>query len=178
MRGGIAQTRDRKGLVMSDACCSPSDAAIAQAIREQRQRGYYTGAIDCINERAREIDALRIATHADDCHSWGPRHYECAARKIAELQAQVDGLKHEIGDLHMTLKQREDFIGTKQMDCLIAIKDREKAEAALAECREDANRLDWLADKENSIGDVMLPTECVEKNPHSLRAAIDAARAK
>ena len=41
--------------------------------------------------------------------------------------------------------------------------------------KKDAERLDWLADPNNSIGNVQLPTECVTENLHSLRAAIDAA---
>lgn len=44
------------------------------------------------------------------------------------------------------------------------------------EWKRDAERLDWLADPNNSIGNVQLPTECVTENLHSLRAAIDAAR--
>ena len=39
----------------------------------------------------------------------------------------------------------------------------------------DTARLDWLADRENNIGEVKLPTECVQAHPESLRAAIDAA---
>lgn len=39
----------------------------------------------------------------------------------------------------------------------------------------DSERLDWLADPKNSIGNVQLPTVCVERNPHSLRDAIDDA---
>ena len=32
-----------------------------------------------------------------------------------------------------------------------------------------------LADKNNAIGNVQLPAECVQAHPESLRAAIDAA---
>lgn len=39
----------------------------------------------------------------------------------------------------------------------------------------DTVRLDWLADKHNKIGSVLLPRECVEKHLDSLRDAIDAA---
>ena len=39
----------------------------------------------------------------------------------------------------------------------------------------DTARLDWLADRENNIGNVQLPTECVQAHPESLRAAIDMA---
>ena len=39
----------------------------------------------------------------------------------------------------------------------------------------DTVRLDWLADKHNKIGSVLLPRECVEKHLDILRDAIDAA---
>lgn len=45
----------------------------------------------------------------------------------------------------------------------------------LAELRKDKSRLDWLADPANNIGNVQLPTDCVCRNPHSLRDAIDDA---
>jgi hypothetical protein len=41
----------------------------------------------------------------------------------------------------------------------------------------DEQRLDWLADRENKIGNVQLPRECIQVNMHSMRAAIDAAMA-
>lgn len=41
--------------------------------------------------------------------------------------------------------------------------------------RADAARLDWLADKDNEIGNVLLPTHCVTANLGSLRDAIDMA---
>jgi hypothetical protein len=40
---------------------------------------------------------------------------------------------------------------------------------------EDTVRLDWLADKHNKIGSVLLPRECVEKHLDNMRDAIDAA---
>jgi len=51
-------------------------------------------------------------------------------------------------------------------------------DTALDDCRRlaaDKLRLDWLADPNNYIGNVQLPREIVERNAHSLRAAIDAA---
>ena len=41
--------------------------------------------------------------------------------------------------------------------------------------RADAARLDWLADLDNIIGNVQLPTMCVMNNLHDMRAAIDEA---
>lgn len=42
----------------------------------------------------------------------------------------------------------------------------------------DTKRLDWLADRDNHIGNVQLPAECVACNLHSMRDAIDAAMRK
>ena len=42
--------------------------------------------------------------------------------------------------------------------------------------RKDAERINWLADVNNTIGSVVLPREIVEANMASLRQAIDAAR--
>ena len=39
----------------------------------------------------------------------------------------------------------------------------------------DTKRLDWLADRDNRIGNVQLPAECVACNLHSMRDAIDMA---
>lgn len=39
----------------------------------------------------------------------------------------------------------------------------------------DKARLDWLADPENTIGQVVLPEKCVHDHLDSMRAAIDAA---
>lgn len=44
--------------------------------------------------------------------------------------------------------------------------------------RRDAERLDWLSDPENNIGNVQLPIDCVKNNLHSLRGAIDEAMEK
>lgn len=47
--------------------------------------------------------------------------------------------------------------------------------AEVVRLRKDEKRLDWLADPDNHIGNVQLPTHCVMQNLHSLRDAIDAA---
>lgn len=48
-------------------------------------------------------------------------------------------------------------------------------EAELQELLKDKARLDWLADVNNAIGNVLLPTDIVERNLESLRDAIDEA---
>lgn len=48
-------------------------------------------------------------------------------------------------------------------------------EAELKELLKDKARLDWLADVDNTIGNVILPTDIVERNLGSLRDGIDEA---
>ena len=44
-----------------------------------------------------------------------------------------------------------------------------------AELRKDRARLDWMSGANNAICSVLLPTDIVERNLHSMRAAIDEA---
>ena len=44
-----------------------------------------------------------------------------------------------------------------------------------AELKKDKARIDWLADLDNEYGNVELPRDIVERNLHSMRAAIDEA---
>ena len=44
-----------------------------------------------------------------------------------------------------------------------------------AELQKDKARIDWLADPAQNIGDLTLPRDIVERNLHSMRAAIDEA---
>lgn len=46
---------------------------------------------------------------------------------------------------------------------------------ALADLYRDGQRIDWLADKSNTLGQVLLPREIVERNLTSMRDAIDDA---
>lgn len=50
-------------------------------------------------------------------------------------------------------------------------------EEELLELQKDKARLDWLADVDNKLGGVTLPRDIVERNLHSMRAAIDEAMA-
>ena len=52
-----------------------------------------------------------------------------------------------------------------------------EAIVALDNTAADERRMDWLADLSNVTGQVLLPRECVESHPESMRAAIDMAMA-
>ena len=57
---------------------------------------------DQIAEMTTEIERLRkalcyeanrvqrIGTHSPDCWKWGPQHFECALRRIKELEKQIE----------------------------------------------------------------------------------------
>ena len=51
----------------------------------------------------------------------------------------------------------------------------DKLKITLNELLKDKARLDWLADVNNTIGNVLLPTDIVERNLGSLRDGIDEA---
>ena len=40
----------------------------------------------------------RATTHAADCWSWGPAHYECAVWKIERLHAEVEQLQADLAE--------------------------------------------------------------------------------
>lgn len=70
------------------------------------------------------------------------------------------------GDLQM---EAADTIEAQARDLAAALEQ-------VAALQEDADRVDWLADPANEIGEVRLPTDCVLQNLGSLRDAIDSAR--
>ncbi len=89
---------------------------------------------------------------------------------IADLRARVN-------------PQYYDQVGTESYErnqCVLALESLlariEVLRVQNAALRADADRIDWLADVNNSVGSVVLPREIVEANISSLRQAIDAAR--
>lgn len=51
----------------------------------------------------------------------------------------------------------------------------DKLKITFHELQKDKARIDWLADVNNSIGNVQLPRDIVERNLYSMRDAIDEA---
>lgn len=83
----------------------------------------------------------RATTHADDCWSWGPAHYECAVREIERLrkmhqdayqrglQAGARGLR-EMYDAIQEAKRQDAWGNTRLTEALMAAEERaERAEA-------------------------------------------------
>ena len=109
----------------------------------------------------------------------------------------IVGPDHTPPACHAFYANNADYIAAAHPATVLALLDevdaantsRRAAQARVAELTEqvqklgrelhrhklDTARLDWLADMENNIGNVQLPTECVQAHPESLRAAIDAA---
>ena len=72
-------------------------------------------------------------------------------------------------------RQRFDILAMNHsLDLMREENERLRAENIVT--RYDADRIDWLADVNNTIGGVVLPRHIVEQNISSLRQAIDAAR--
>lgn len=71
-----------------------------------------------------------------------------------------------------------DHIGTESWERRRALEIIDRLTGEVEALRQDAVRLDWLADPANTVGQVLLPTPCVEANLGSLRGAIDAAMAQ
>ena len=90
------------------------------------------------------------------------------AMVCAEVE-KVKALEAERDQLHAEVMEQARLLGMSG--------ERELSlRAEIDRLRKDADRMDWLADPANTIGNVQLPRECVEQNLHSLRDAIDAAR--
>ena len=91
---------------------------------------------------------------------------------IADLRARVN-------------PQYYDQVGTESYErhqCVLALESLlariDVLRIANAALRADADRIDWLADVNNTVGSVVLPRHIVEQNISSLRQAIDAARSE
>ena len=106
-------------------------------------------------EAADEIERLRAclkyeehrfatqSTHSEGCHSFGPRHYECALREIERLRAEVAEAKRDARILRINAKAREDAVASigcelvQDGDVYVLVNTRaEKAERELAALRE------------------------------------------
>lgn len=89
---------------------------------------------------------------------------------IADLRARInpqyyDQVGTESYERHQVVKALESLMARIEV-----LRIENKA------LRADADRIDWLADVNNTVGSVVLPREIVEANVSSLRQAIDAAR--
>lgn len=120
-------------------------------------------AAEMLRTQAAEIESLRAERDAlkqqAQIHAMDAR---TANSTIYEIYQVVTGSTGEPGTWNGARPVREVF------DAL-----RDERDTLLA----DKARIDWLADVNQSIGNVQLPAECVTMHLDSLRGAIDAAMA-
>lgn len=128
---------------------------------------------------------------ASDCEiltglDWLAKHHDCmmdaasahaarsAADEIERLQAENAALVEALRTKDSCARQCEGAAYREEAKRLKL--ENAALLAQLKEAAKDTSRLDWLADANQTIGNVMLPTECVEK-ALTLRGAIDMAMA-
>ncbi len=96
-----------------------------------------------------------------------------AAVRLEALQAECEELRTALIGARANDQQAMAYLGA--VKAIVGGDDFPDMVERCKKLRKDAERLDWLADPTNRIGNVQLPRECVERNPHSLRDAIDDA---
>jgi len=93
------------------------DAAFIAALRNAAP-----ALIALAREALRSRDATDGTTHAENCHLWGRRHYECAVGKIEDLQAENAQLQRYTRDNWPDLIPHDGMSGTdsaiRVMRCL------------------------------------------------------------
>ncbi len=89
----------------------------------------------------------RQITHAADCWSWGPKHYECAVREIEALRADLaesDEIREKLG--HLLTRTAAALKGEPPAGVWHSWHDLPEKAAQLAEAlKKVAQSLEWYA---------------------------------
>lgn len=91
----------------------------------------------------------RASTHADDCWSWGPGHYQCAVKEIERLRkmhqdAYQRGLQagsknlREMYDATQEVRRQDAWGNTRLTEVLMAAEGRAERAEAENECLREA----------------------------------------
>lgn len=101
--GLISEAKRLAHLLLDNAACASQrrellvgdpreDTALTEAILDNAE-ALFLKSEQRIAELEAEVARLRrddrIGTHSPDCWSLGPKHYDCAARRVAELEAKL-----------------------------------------------------------------------------------------
>ena len=138
-----------------------------------------TPLVSITDEMVAELESLAISVQGWNMTAFfqEPDAFEVEADWEWHVGAiDEDGNKYPL--LHVNASQY-DSDDSEKIARYYAACNRDTILALLAERKElvrDRERLNWLADPDNTIGNVQLPLKCVTANVHSLRDAIDAAR--
>jgi regulator of replication initiation timing len=92
------------------------------------------------------------------------------------LAAEVRRLREQVASDEITIELIDHRLESFRDDNARLREENERLRIENIALREDSDRIDWLADVNNTVGSVVLPRHIVEQNISSLRQAIDAAR--
>jgi len=122
------------------------------------------------------VDGLSQETHCEHCchqPSIGlTSHYAPISESVLALNEADSSESAPEGMILMPMKADEHLVAEVRR----LREENERLRIEYIALRADAERIDWLADVNNTVGNVILPREIVESNIGSLRQAIDAAR--
>ena len=101
-----------------------------------------------------------------------------ALAAVVEHRKKYDDITQRVSHADAVAVGHAFRAAVSQHNIIALLAELDACQAKIVAIQKDADRLDWLADTNNLVGNVQLPTSCVEQNLHSLRAAIDAAMAQ
>ena len=142
-------------------CLNQSESENAILCEQEKMLGGLDVCDNCGLETVHSISTLDLVKERDALKAELSTVKDTAIDLLTNRKCSA---KHKSENLSIS-----EFAELGGIECPMCLK------AEVEELRKDKQRLDWLANKENEVGHVMLPTKCVLENMHSMRGAIDAA---
>jgi hypothetical protein len=76
--------------------------ALDTTIGMAQDLGRFESEVPAITALRSALEADQGTTHADGCHMWGPKHYQCALNRIAALEAEPTCRENKEESTHAT----------------------------------------------------------------------------